>query len=63
VFVTKHRHRVFGAPAPRAHGTDHARRLRDVEDELVEFNGEANHVHLVVNFPPKITLSRLVNSL
>jgi len=31
--------------------------------ELREFNGQANHVHLLVNFPPTIALSRLVNSL
>ncbi len=36
---------------------------RDVECELAEFNGEANHVHLLVRFPPKVALSRLVNSL
>ena len=35
----------------------------DFETELREFNGENNHVHLLVNFPPKIALSRLVNSL
>ncbi|MEU9847215.1 IS200/IS605 family transposase, partial [Streptomyces sp. NPDC047985] len=35
----------------------------DFEAELVEFNGEANHVHLRVNFPPKVAVSRLVNSL
>lgn len=35
----------------------------DFEAELVEFNGEANHVHLLVNFPPKVAASRLVNSL
>ena len=35
----------------------------DFETELVEFNGEANHVHLLVNFPPKVALSKLVNSL
>jgi len=35
----------------------------DFETELTEFNGENNHVHLLVNFPPKIALSRLVNSL
>lgn len=35
----------------------------DFEVQLVEFNGEANHVHLLVNFPPKVALSRLVNSL
>ncbi len=31
--------------------------------ELKEFNGENSHVHLLVSFPPKVTLSRLVNSL
>ncbi|MFE3542950.1 IS200/IS605 family transposase [Nocardia sp. NPDC059177] len=63
VFVTKYRHRVFTP--------DHLDRMEaimrsvceDFEVELVEFNGEANHVHLLVNFPPKVALSKLVNSL
>ena len=63
VFVTKYRHPVF---------TDrHLFRLEEImrdvcadfEAELVEFNGESNHVHLLVNFPPKVAVSRLVNSL
>jgi len=63
VFVTKFRHQVF---AER-----HLDRMRqimsdvcsDFECELVEFNGEPDHVHLLVNFPPKVAISRLVNSL
>jgi putative transposase len=63
VFVTKYRHAVFTAV--------HLRRMEEImrvvcadfEVELAEFNGEANHVHLLVNFPPKVALSRLVNSL
>lgn len=63
VFVTKFRHRVF---ADR-----HLVRLEEImqsvcadfECELVEFNGEGEHVHLLVNFPPKVALARLVNSL
>ncbi|WP_398956305.1 IS200/IS605 family transposase [Streptomyces sp. GC420] len=35
----------------------------DFEAEPVESNGEANHVHLLVNFPPKVTVSSVVNSL
>jgi putative transposase len=31
--------------------------------ELVEFNGKTEHAHLLVNFPPTVALSRLVNSL
>src|SRR5262249_29261491 len=30
---------------------------------LKEFNGEPDHVHLLVNYPPKVRLSELVNSL
>jgi len=63
VFVTKYRHKVF---ADR-----HLRRMEEImrdvcadfETELVEFNGENNHVHLLVNFPPKVAVSKLVNSL
>ncbi|MFE5861883.1 IS200/IS605 family transposase [Streptomyces virginiae] len=35
----------------------------DFETELVEFNGERDHVHLLVHHPPKVALSRLVGSL
>ncbi|NNH68674.1 IS200/IS605 family transposase [Nocardia uniformis] len=63
VFVTKYRHRVF----TDRHLTRMEQIMRDVcadfEVELVEFNGETNHVHLLVNFPPKVSLSKLVNSL
>jgi putative transposase len=31
--------------------------------ELVAFNGETDHVHLLVEFPPTVQLSKLVNSL
>ncbi len=30
---------------------------------LVEFNGEPNHVHLLIEYPPTVQLSKLVNSL
>lgn len=63
VFVTKYRHPVFNG----AHLERMGQIMRDVcadfESELAEFNGESNHVHLLVNFPPKVALSRLVNSL
>lgn len=31
--------------------------------ELREFNGATDHVHLLVHYPPKVALSRLVGSL
>ncbi|MBT9136448.1 MAG: hypothetical protein DDT34_01529 [Firmicutes bacterium] len=35
----------------------------DFEADLVEFDGEDDHVHLLVNCPPKVAVSSLVNSL
>ena len=31
--------------------------------ELREFNGENDHVHLLVHYPPKLPVSTLVNRL
>jgi putative transposase len=61
--ITKFRHKVFGA-RPLARMEEITRAVcADFETELVEFNGENNHVHLLVNFPPKIAPAKLVNSL
>jgi putative transposase len=35
----------------------------DFGAELAEFNGEHDHVHLLVWYPPKVAVSSLVNSL
>jgi putative transposase len=33
-----------------------------LEQNLVETDGEADHLHLLVNYPPKVPVSPLVNS-
>jgi putative transposase len=35
----------------------------DFGGKLLAFDGEEDHVHLVVEYPPKVALSSLVNSL
>ena len=35
----------------------------DFRAELTEFNGERDHVHLLVRYPPQVALSKLVGSL
>ncbi|RLU92151.1 IS200/IS605 family transposase [Streptomyces griseocarneus] len=63
VFVTKCRGRVF-TPAMLERCEEIMRAVCvDFEAELKEFNGEADHVHLLVHYPPKTALSKLVNSL
>lgn len=30
---------------------------------ILEFNGEANHAHALIEYPPKLSISQIVNSL
>lgn len=63
VFVTKFRRHVFTKVILDAMHSTFENVCRDFEAELVEFEGEDDHVHLLVNYPPKVALSSLVNSL
>jgi putative transposase len=62
-FVTKFRHKAFG----HADLSRMEQIMRDVchdfQTNLVKVNGEHNHVHLLVNFPPKVAIAKLINSL
>ncbi len=63
VFVCKTRGKVFEGK--------HLDYLKDTFDgvldsfeaELLEFNGETDHVHLLISYPPKHSISELINSL
>ena len=63
VFVTKYRRGVFNEEILNDLHVIFKSVCTDFEAELVEFNGEDDHVHLLVNYPPKISVSSLVNSL
>jgi putative transposase len=63
VFVTKYR---FNVIEPYMH--DNLKMIlkgvcREFEVKLIEFNGDGDHVHLLIEYPPKVALSKLVNSL
>jgi len=63
VFVTKYRYRVFDGRAIESLRTMFIKICTDFEATLVEMDGEDNHVHLLVQYPPKVSVSSLVNSL
>ena len=63
VFVTKYRKKVFNNEILKAMQEIFSNVCDGFEAELTEFNGEDNHVHLVINYPPKYSVSVLVNSL
>jgi putative transposase len=63
VFVTKYRRGAITKAMLVTCKEVMAEVCRDFGCELVELNGEDDHVHLLVDFPPTVQLSRLVNSL
>ena len=63
VFVTKYRRDVFTKAILNDLQKIFASVCADYDAELVEFDGEDDHVHLLVNYPPKVAISKLVNSL
>ncbi len=63
VFVTKYRRGVFTKAILGDLQEIFASVCTDFEAELVEFDGEDDHVHLLVEYPPKVAVSKLVNSL
>jgi putative transposase len=63
VFVTQYRRRVFTDPMLRSCERDLRAVCAELDVDLVEFNGEADHVHLLVAFPPTLAISVLVQRL
>ncbi|WP_419904131.1 IS200/IS605 family transposase [Kiloniella sp.] len=63
VFITKYRRDVLSELAIQDLRHIFAKVCNDFEAQLVECDGEDDHVHLLINYPPKISLSKLVNSL
>lgn len=63
VFVTKYRYGVFNQEILVDLKNIFSSVCDDFSAELIEFDGEDDHVHLLVCYPPKIAVSTLVNSL
>jgi len=63
VFVTKYKYKVLKGK--------HIEYLKDIFKETIEemggtleeFDGEADHVHLLIQYPPKWSISKIVNNL
>lgn len=63
VFVTKYRKRIFSKRAIDILDVIFSNICHDFNATLVEMDGENDHVHLLVEYPPKLAVSSLVNSL
>ena len=36
---------------------------KKMDFEILEFNGESDHIHTLIEFPPKLSISQIVNAL
>lgn len=63
VFVTKYRRGVFDEVILRDLEKIFRSVCEDFECQLQECNGEDDHVHLLVEYPTKVSIAKLVNSL
>jgi len=63
VFVTKYRRDVLTAEMIDTLKGVFLETCLQMEGELIEFGGEADHVHLMVSYPPKTALSNFVGKL
>lgn len=61
VFVTKYRRKVFNDVILNRLEAILLDVCKDFEVDLVELNGEQDHVHLLIEYPPKVQLSKLIN--
>lgn len=63
VFVTKYRRDVLDVRAIAALRPVCGKVCADFGAQLIELDGEDDHVHPLVNYPPNVSISKLVNSL
>lgn len=63
VMVTKYRRKCLTAPMLVEFEAQAAERCRAWGGKLIEINGEADHVHLLIELPPSVALADFVNAL
>lgn len=63
VFTTKYRRKIFtGVMIEQLREAFESACIK-LECELIEMDGEQDHVHLLISYPPKLSISVMVNNL
>lgn len=63
VFVTKYRRKVFSSDGLAVVRDAFEGVAKKMDFRILECHGEPDHVHLRVEYPPKLSISQLVNHL
>jgi len=63
IFTTNYRRKLFNGSMIEQLKSAFESACEKLECQLLEMDGETDHVHLLVSYPPKIAVSILVNNL
>jgi putative transposase len=63
VCVTKYRQSVFTGESINLIEKSFREVAEKMNFQVLEFNGEDNHVHALIEYPPKLSISQIVNAL
>ena len=63
VLVTKYRRKAINSAILSRLNEIFKDTLEKWDSQLVEFNGESDHVHLIISYPPHTQLSKLIANL
>ncbi|QKJ49369.1 IS200/IS605 family transposase [Proteus vulgaris] len=63
IFTTKYRRKLFDGRMIEQLRDAFGSAARKLECEIIEMDGEPDHVHLLVAYPPKLAVSVMVNNL
>ncbi len=63
VCVTKYRRKVFTSDSLAVISAAFDAVSEKMDFQILEFNGEADHIHLLIEYPPKLSVSQMVNVL
>ncbi len=63
VCVTKYRRPIFTSESLRLIEKSFTEVARKMDFKVLEFKGEADHIHALIEFPPKLSVSQMVNAL
>lgn len=63
IFTPKYRRRVFTGEHMANLREAFAAACEKMECELISFDGDADHVHLLIRYPPTLSMSSIVNVL
>jgi len=63
VSVTKYRGKIFTHQSLELIYKSFVELARRMDFHILEFNGESDHIHALIEFPPKLSISQIVNAL